>query len=122
MHHRHQVPQHPEHEPGAGEGGREEEELVAPLHVQEGGPEVAEVQRPQSVHVLDADVAPSVFRQHAAPPPEGAVAPGVLPGAIGSTGTSVDARGSKERLRDVGLRLRVANLLRGRALGGGRGR
>lgn len=121
MYHRHQVPQHSEHEPRASKGGREEEELVAPLHVQEGGPEVAEVQRPPSTNVLDVDVASPVFGQHTAPSPEGAAAPAVLPSGIGSTGASVDARGAQKRFGDVGLRLGVAHLLGGGALGGGRG-
>ena len=66
----HQIPEQTEEEPGPGESGREQEELVAPLHVQEGGPEVAHVERAPAADVLDAHVASAIFGQHTPPPPQ----------------------------------------------------
>ena len=66
----HQIPEHTEEKPGAGECGREQEELVTPLHVQEGGPEVPHVEGAPATDVLDAHVAPAIFGQHTPPPPQ----------------------------------------------------
>lgn len=120
MHHCHQVPKHTKHEPGPSEGGREQEELVAPLHVQERRPEVAEVQRPSSAYVLDAHIAPSVFGEDAAPPSQ-SIGPSSHRSSSSSTCTSTSSppRGAQQGLGDVGLRLGVAHFLRGGALRGG---
>lgn len=115
MHHCHQVPQHSEHEPGASEGGREEEELVTPLHVQKSGPEIAEVESPSSAHVLNANIASSIFGEHAAPSPQSVGASSTCFHAI-RTSASIDTCGSQQWFGDVGLRLGVAHLLRGGAL------
>lgn len=119
MHHCHQVPKHTKHEPGPSEGGREQEELVAPLHVQERRPEVAEVQRPSSAHVLDAYVAPSIFGEDAAPPSQ-SIGPSSCSSSSTCTSTSSPPRGAQQGLGDIGLRLGVAYFLRGGALRGGR--
>ena len=66
----HKVPEHTEEEPGPSERGREQEELVAPLHVQEGGPEVPHVKGAPAADVLDAHVASAIFGQHTPPPPQ----------------------------------------------------
>lgn len=76
VHHGHQVPEHSEDEPGPCKGGREEEELVAPLHIQESRPQVAEVEGPPPAHVLDQNIAPAVFGEDSAPPSQGAGASG----------------------------------------------
>ena len=104
MHQRHKVPQHPKQEPGPGEGGGEEKELVAPLHVQEGGPEVTYVQGAPPTDVLDAHVAPPILGEHTPPPPQGP-APARAPAA-------------QQGLQNVRLRLGVTHLLGGGATGG----
>lgn len=65
-----QVPQHPEHEPGPCKSGSEQEELVAPLHVQKCCPEVTHVQSTPSADMLDAHVASPVFGQDTSPLPQ----------------------------------------------------
>lgn len=70
VHQSHQVPQHPEEEPGTREGGGEQEELVTPLHVQKCRPEVTHVEGAASVDVLDAHVAASIFGQDTPPLPQ----------------------------------------------------
>lgn len=76
VHQGHQVPEHAEDEPGPCKGGREEEELVAPLHIQESRPQVAEVEGPPPAHVLDQNIAPPVFGEDSAPPSQSAGASG----------------------------------------------
>lgn len=68
MHHGHQVPEHSEHEPGPRKGGREEKELVAPLHIQESRPQVAKVEGPPAAHMLDENIASPIFGEDSAPP------------------------------------------------------
>ena len=70
MHQCQQIPQHPEQKPGPGKRGREQEELVAPLHVQKSGPEVAHVQSAAPADVLDAHVAAAIFGQDTPPLPQ----------------------------------------------------
>lgn len=72
MHHRHQIPQHSEHKPGSRKGGREEKELVAPLHIQESCPQVAEVEGPSPANMLDENIASSIFGEYSAPPSQSA--------------------------------------------------
>ncbi len=62
MHKCYQVPQQSKDKPGASEGGSKQEKLVAPLHVQKGCPQVAQVKRPSAADVLDAYIAPPIFR------------------------------------------------------------
>ena len=116
----HQVPEQPKQEPGPGEGGGEQEELVTPLHVQEGRPEVAEVQGTAAAHMLNEHVAPAVLGEHAAPPAEGAA---VGPRAIGPPAAVPGPQGAQQGFGDIRLRLGVAELLGGGVFrGGGRGR
>lgn len=117
MHQGHQVPQYSKQEPGPSKGGRKEEELVAPLHVQESRPEVAEVQRPSAAHMLDAHVASSVFGEDA-PPPAQSTGPSVFCSCSTCACTSRAPRGAQQGLGNVSLRLGVANLLRGGAFRG----
>lgn len=120
VHHCHQVPEHPKHEPGPSEGGSEEEELVAPLHVQECCPEVTEVERPSSADVLNANVAPSVFGEDATSPSQ-SIGPSGACSCCTCPWTYIAPRGAQQRLGDLSLRLGVANFLRGGALRGGWG-
>lgn len=70
MHQCHQVPQHPKQKPGPCEGGREQEELVAPLHVQERCPEVTHVKSAPPTDVLNSHIAPSILGQNTSPLPQ----------------------------------------------------
>lgn len=118
MHHCHQVPQQSKQEPGPSKGGREQEELVAPLHVQKGRPEVTEVQGPTPAHVLNSYIAPAIFGQDPAPPPQST-------DSCSSSSTCIRSSclpcGAQQGLGDVCLRLGVAHFLRGGAFRGGRG-
>lgn len=70
VHQCHQIPQHPEQEPGPRKRGREQEQLVAPLHVQKCCPEVPHVQSIPAADVLDAHVATPIFGQDTPPLPQ----------------------------------------------------
>lgn len=108
MHQGDEVPQHPEDEPGPGEGGREEEELVSPLHIHEGRPQVPQVEGAAAAHVLDFDVGAAIFGHDPPPLPERA-------------GPSRDGA-SQQRLQHISLSLGVTHFVRGRAARrGGRG-
>lgn len=48
---------HPEQEPGHHERGGKQGELVSPLHVDDGGPQVLEVEQVYAVHFVDSHVA-----------------------------------------------------------------
>lgn len=74
MHHCHQVPEHSEHKPGSRKGGREEKELVAPLHIQESRPQVTEVEGPSPANMLDENITSSIFGEYSAPPSQSAKA------------------------------------------------
>lgn len=78
MNQSHQVPHHAEEEPGSGERGREQEELVAPGHFQKGRPKVTHVEHAPPADVLDANVAAAIFGEDAPPFPQGP-APGRRP-------------------------------------------
>lgn len=116
MHHCHQVPQDPKQEPGPGKGGGEEEELVAPLHVQKGRPEVTEVQRPPPAHMLNTHIASSIFGEDATPPSQGVGPSSSLSSCARTWTTSTGGpRGAQQGFGDVRLRLGVAYLLWGGA-------
>ena len=68
MGHGDQVPHHTKEEPGACEGSREEQKLVAPLHVNEGGPQVLEVEEALVRDVLHPHVAATIFCEDSPPP------------------------------------------------------
>lgn len=70
VHQCHKIPQHPKQEPGPRKRGREQEELVAPLHVQKCCPEVTHVQSAPPADVLDAHVATPIFGQDTPPLPQ----------------------------------------------------
>lgn len=72
VHQRHQVPQDPEQKPGPCERGCEQEELVAPLHFQERGPEVTHVEGAAPADVLNPHVAAAIFGQDSPPLPQSA--------------------------------------------------
>ncbi len=118
MHHCHQVPKHTKHKPGPSKGGREEEEFVAPLHVQESCPEVPEVQCPSSAYMLNTDIASSIFGEDAAPPSQ-SIGPSRSCSCSTCTSTSSPPCGAQQRLGDVSLCLGVAYFLRRGTLRGG---
>lgn len=70
MNQSHQVPHHPEEEPGSRERCCEQEELVAPLHFQEGRPKVTHVEGAPPTDVLDPNVAAAIFGEDAPPFPQ----------------------------------------------------
>lgn len=62
MYQGHQVPENPKKEPGASKSGREQEELVSPLHVHKRRPKVPHVEGAPPTDMVNANVAAAVFR------------------------------------------------------------
>lgn len=113
----HQVPKYSKQEPGSSKRSRKEEELVAPLHVQESCPEVPEVQGSSTTDMLNPDIASSIFGEDSA-----SFTQSFSFSSSRSSSTWTRTQDSpcrtQQGLGDVSLRLGMTNFLRGGVFGG----